>query len=195
MADHSPTEVARLLGVKEATLRKYAQEYAAFLSPQAAVSGPTARRRYQDSDIALLRTIQAQLRHGATHEQVRARLGGNLVDNIHEVEDAQTVEDKSENFSYLPGVVTVLDQQPEVQALRQILDAQRATLEAQQAVVAAQTQVIDQQRAQLDAFERGLAQAHQEIDDTRADLAGQLADVRGQVERLPRWLRVLLGLA
>ena len=200
MADHSPTEIARLLGVQGATLRVWAKEYAGFLSPSAAVSGPTARRRYQDSDIALLRIIQALLRNGATHEQVRQQLASNQAAPLHHDVDPEQAADNAvddDDFRYQQSQhasVIVLDQQPEVEALRQIvtmqgatLAVQRETLEAQQMIVASQSQVIEQQRAQLDALERGLQAA-------RADEALALAELRRMIGKIPRWLRVLLGL-
>lgn len=209
MADHSPTEVARLLGVQGATLRTWAKEYAAFLSPSAAASGPKVRRRYQESDLAQLRTIQAQLRTGATHEQVRAQLAsGQAAPLLHDgdtLSDAADDDDSSENHSHyeedVRSSVVVLDERPELEALRSLLDAQARTLQAQEATLQAQAQLISQLQedsAQLrqDAAQarQQLSEAHQHTHDVRDDLTQQLAEVRGSIERLPRWLRVLLGL-
>lgn len=186
MSDHSPAEAARLLGVKDGTLRKYAQAYRTLLSPGAAAGGPTARRRYTDTDIAVLRSAIALLRSGATHDQVRVQLGDASVEDAPPVERVQA--------TYTEQQVTVIEQGSEAVALRQLLDAQRETvtalretLEAQQAIVAAQGQVIEQQRGQLDSLERGLQQA-------RADEAAALADLRLVLGRIPRWLRSWLRL-
>ena len=188
MADHSPTEVARLLGVKDATLRVWAKEYAALLSPSAAVSGPKVRRRYQESDIAQLRTIQALLRTGATHEQVQAQLGAGLSTIVDTESDSPIGESlrNSANADNSHSVV-VLDQQPEVAALRQLLAMQGATLEAQRATLEAQAQLIGQlqQQGVLD---------REALERARGDEQRATEELEYVLRKIPRWLRALLGL-
>lgn len=115
--------------------------------------------------------------------------------------------------------VLILDERPEIEALRQLLTAQRATLEAQQATLHAQSQLIaqlqlasdqgqhemDQLRDQLKAeratwsdqranLERDLGRTGQQLEQARSDEAAALASLRLALAKIPRWLRALLGL-
>lgn len=115
--------------------------------------------------------------------------------------------------------VLILDERPEIEALRQLLTAQRTTLEAQQATLHAQSQLIaqlqlasdqgqhemDQLRDQLKAeratwsdqranLERDLGRTGQQLEQARSDEAAALASLRLALVKIPRWLRALLGL-
>lgn len=174
---HSPASVAALLGIVPGTLRKWSQEFAALLSPSAAASGPTARRRYTDSDIAQLRQIQALLQHGATYAQARERLAGHTT-------AAQAAPDDTPRP--IMGEVTVIQPSDEREALLHALQIQRETLDHQRAI-------IDVQQAQIESLTTGINAAHQETADTRADLVGQLEATRARLAKVPRWLRALFG--
>ena len=71
-----PSEVAARLGVSVSTLRRWSQQFAAFLSSAAQSSdAETSRhRRYTDEDLATLITVRGLLTEGYTYSQVRRRL-------------------------------------------------------------------------------------------------------------------------
>lgn len=191
MADYAPTDVARMLGIEGATLRKYAQEFAAYLSPGAAASGPKVRRRYTDSDIALLRDAQARLAAGATYAQVRALLAGSTNDQADTPHVAQRPA---------AGSVEIIQPGDQAAALQSFIAAQRELIESQQRHIAEQALLVEQlrngsdQQGQLIEHQAAqLDQAHAQIEATRADLVGQLEAVRVRLGKIPRWLRALFG--
>jgi chromosome segregation ATPase len=119
----------------------------------------------------------------------------------------------------LVGVVEVIEPTDQQEALAQVVEAQRATIEALR-------HVAEVQRAQLDALERGLAAAEEraereraqfdalergraaqvaweqaeraslmrQLEQAKADEARALEALRATLAKVPRWLRALLGL-
>ncbi|NUQ37998.1 MAG: MerR family transcriptional regulator [Caldilineales bacterium] len=76
-----PAEAAEQLGISTATLRRWAQQFSAFLAPAAAHPasgrrGQRGHRRYSPEDVATLAACGRLLAAGLTFEQARARLGG-----------------------------------------------------------------------------------------------------------------------
>ncbi|MBE7468744.1 MAG: hypothetical protein DPW09_11975 [Anaerolineae bacterium] len=69
-----PQAVARELEVSPATLRRWADEFADFLSTGADSAQGRSHRRYTDQDIATLTLIKELMNNGMTYEQVRLQL-------------------------------------------------------------------------------------------------------------------------
>jgi DNA-binding transcriptional MerR regulator len=71
----APQTVARELDVSLSTLRRWSDEFSAYLSTSAGVAGQ-AHRRYLESDITTLLTIKNWVNEGMTYEQVHQQLNG-----------------------------------------------------------------------------------------------------------------------
>jgi DNA-binding transcriptional MerR regulator len=70
-----PQEVAARLEVSPSTLRRWSEEFAEFLSPEADSSEGKQHRRYSDEDMATLITVKGLMTDGLTYDQVREQLG------------------------------------------------------------------------------------------------------------------------
>jgi len=70
----TPQAVARELEVSAATLRRWADEFADFLSTGADSAQGRSHRRYTGQDIATLTLIKELMNNGMTYEQVRLQL-------------------------------------------------------------------------------------------------------------------------
>jgi DNA-binding transcriptional MerR regulator len=72
---YRPGDVAKQLGIAPVTLRVWSNEFAGFLSEGAqstlTTDGKAAQRRYNDSDIAVLRRAKGLLDQGKTYDEVR----------------------------------------------------------------------------------------------------------------------------
>lgn len=73
-----PQAVARELDVSPATLRRWADEFADYLSTGADSAQGRSHRRYTDQDIATLTFIKELMNNGLTYEQVRLQLNQRL---------------------------------------------------------------------------------------------------------------------
>lgn len=76
---HRPSDAARLLGIPASTLRRWSQQFNAFLSPSARkAAGETAgsggHRRYTEEDVQTLAQAQRLLGLGLNYDQARAWL-------------------------------------------------------------------------------------------------------------------------
>ena len=71
----APQAVARELDISLSTLRRWSDEFSAYLSNSAGAAGQ-AHRRYLDSDITTLLTIKNWVNEGMTYEQVHQQLNG-----------------------------------------------------------------------------------------------------------------------
>src|SRR5688572_358467 len=71
----APQTVARELDISLSTLRRWSDEFSAYLSSSAGAAGQ-AHRRYLDSDITTLLTIKNWVNEGMTYEQVHQQLNG-----------------------------------------------------------------------------------------------------------------------
>lgn len=69
-----PQEVAARLEVSPSTLRRWSEEFAEFLSPEADSSEGKQHRRYSDEDLATLITVKGLMADGLTYDQVREQL-------------------------------------------------------------------------------------------------------------------------
>jgi DNA-binding transcriptional MerR regulator len=69
-----PQAVAKELDVSSATLRRWSDEFADYLSSGADSAQGRSHRRYSERDIAILTTIKELMNKGMTYEQVRQQL-------------------------------------------------------------------------------------------------------------------------
>ncbi len=76
---HRPSDAARLLGIPASTLRRWSQQFSAFLSPSARkaadeTAGFSGHRRYTEEDVRTLAQAQRLLGLGLNYDQARAWL-------------------------------------------------------------------------------------------------------------------------
>jgi len=69
-----PHVVARELDISSATLRRWSDEFADFLSAEAGPADGRTHRRYTEGDLATLSEIKNLMNNGLTYEQVRQEL-------------------------------------------------------------------------------------------------------------------------
>lgn len=69
-----PHVVARELDISSATLRRWSDEFAEFLSSEAGPADGRTHRRYTEGDLATLSAIKNLMNNGLTYEQVRQEL-------------------------------------------------------------------------------------------------------------------------
>jgi DNA-binding transcriptional MerR regulator len=88
MSDQStyrpPQDVARELEVSPATLRRWSDEFAEFLSSGADSAKGKSHRRYTESDITTLVTIKDLMSSGLTYDQVRQQLAKPTTERVVE---------------------------------------------------------------------------------------------------------------
>lgn len=70
----TPQVVAAELDVSSATLRRWSEEFADYLSPEAGPTKGRSHRRYTDDDIATLGVVKELMNNGMTYTQVRKQL-------------------------------------------------------------------------------------------------------------------------
>lgn len=107
---------------------------------------PTARRRYQDTDILLLQQVAALLGSGATYDQVRQQLTRDP--SIPFPQDAE-IPPKSTSAAH-SGEVVVIEPSDQAAALAAFVEAQRQLVDAQRQHIAQQQEQIAQLAQQLD---------------------------------------------
>lgn len=71
---YRPAEVAQLLGISAATLRRWSNRFADFLVLNDGGSEGGSHRRYTSEDVAVLQRVQELLDQGLTYEQVADQL-------------------------------------------------------------------------------------------------------------------------
>jgi DNA-binding transcriptional MerR regulator len=76
-----PQAVARELDVSPATLRRWSDEFADYLSTGADSAQGRNHRRYSEQDIATLTVVKELMNNGLTYEQVRLQLAQQLSDS------------------------------------------------------------------------------------------------------------------
>jgi len=70
----TPQTVTQELDISSATLRRWAEEFADYLSSEANSAQGKSHRRYTDQDVQTLQIIKELLNEGMTYEQVRQQL-------------------------------------------------------------------------------------------------------------------------
>ncbi|MEA3336857.1 MAG: MerR family transcriptional regulator [Chloroflexota bacterium] len=71
---YRPSQVAGMLGVSAATLRRWSRRFEDYLHLGNAGQDERSHRRYTGEDVAILRQVKAYLNQGWTYEQVAERL-------------------------------------------------------------------------------------------------------------------------
>lgn len=75
---HTPQVVATELDVSSATLRRWSDEFADHLSPEAGSTKGRSHRRYSEDDVAVLKAVKTLMSQGMTYAQVREDLDEQL---------------------------------------------------------------------------------------------------------------------
>lgn len=72
METYQTKDVARMLGVADSTVRRWALDYEQYLSPSAQIKGATgrARRAFTDRDLQIFWTIHTLTDRGKTHKEI-----------------------------------------------------------------------------------------------------------------------------
>src|SRR5262245_47857575 len=83
----SPQTVARELDISLSTLRRWSDEFSAYLSTSAGAE--QGHRRYLDSDVTLLFTIKDWVNDGMTYDQVHQQLNGQFEPSDDDLEASQ----------------------------------------------------------------------------------------------------------
>ena len=121
-----PQEVAARLEVSPSTLRRWSDEFAEYLSPEADSSEGKQHRRYNDEDLATFINIKGLMAEGLTYDQVRERLN-----EIH------TSEKPDGSGSMIPATDAALPLAPAMtflaDSLHNVADSQQAVLNSQAA--------------------------------------------------------------
>ncbi len=74
----TPQAVTGELDISPATLRRWADEFSNFLSPEANSAQGKSHRRYTDEDVEILQIIKELMNSGLTYQQVHQRLGSTI---------------------------------------------------------------------------------------------------------------------
>ena len=104
----TPQAVVMKLNISPATLRRWADEFAAYLSPQTNSAQGKSHRRYTGKDIETLQAVKEYMNSGMTYEQVRRRLTQQFAAPLdpfpipNEYPDDNTGENKVERAPELP---------------------------------------------------------------------------------------------
>ncbi|HXV43727.1 MAG TPA: helix-turn-helix domain-containing protein [Anaerolineae bacterium] len=102
-----PQAVARELDVSPATLRRWSDEFANYLSSGADSGQGRSHRRYSERDVAVLAAIKELMNNGMTYEQVRQQLANHFTvaaeSTLHLSPDDPTQDDFVNN-EYLAEV-------------------------------------------------------------------------------------------
>ena len=100
----SSQAVAKELDISPATLRRWSDEFADYLSIGAGSSKSGSHRRYTDNDVLTLIVIKEMMNNGMTYEQVRQNLNGHTADDIPNSPSAPESRADSEfDYSTLAG--------------------------------------------------------------------------------------------
>jgi DNA-binding transcriptional MerR regulator len=107
-----PQAVAKELGISPATLRRWSDEFADYLSRRVDTDKGKSHRRYTNLDMAALITIKELMNGGMTYEQVRQQLASRTTTAAANpyrpqpgvVISAEDAAESSEQPSYLPDL-------------------------------------------------------------------------------------------
>lgn len=214
-----PKDVATDLGVSAPTLRLWSALFASQLSDHARKAlpggGPTAQRRYDDNDVAVLTEVRSLLRQGLTFDEVAIRLNSRSPIRQLPERTRQRLQPDSEPPTPAapepaPSRFSPTDQisakDQTIAALQEALSAKEATLRALEDALAAKDKTIDALKDSLKFFNAYLqalgemrsggqqqppSPPQQDWDDLNAqDDQGEAGDLESAK---PKWRR-LLGL-
>ena len=141
-----PKEVCQRLGVSSATLRRWSDTFAAFLSPAAgrsvSESGGAAQRRYTETDAVLLATVKQLLDAGNTYEETARKLPELIVRTpVVEYDTMPVPIDKPPTEPIVGGSVHALE------AYREAIASKDETIQALQQTIYYQNILLTELRA------------------------------------------------
>jgi DNA-binding transcriptional MerR regulator len=120
-----PQEVATRLGVSPSTLRRWSEEFAEFLSPEANSAEGKQHRRYSDEDLATFITVKGLMAEGLTYDQVRQRLHELRADEEYDGPSSMVAAEAA--LPLAPAMTFLAD------TLHNVADSQQSVLNSQAA--------------------------------------------------------------
>jgi DNA-binding transcriptional MerR regulator len=126
-----PSQVAARLDISASTLRRWAKEFAPFLSqtagyPELSPNGGASHRRYTDEDLETLIIIKGLLAEGYSYHQAAKRLEALCMDEATQG-DAYAVVAEGEKLGLAPAMSVLAD------TIHTVADGQQMLLHSQQA--------------------------------------------------------------
>jgi DNA-binding transcriptional MerR regulator len=189
-------ELAKRLGIHASTVRSWASDYAAFLSPKPAGKDAGSPRNFSEQDAQVLTTVANMREKGFGHDAIEAALAIDTIESTPEPPSAQTI----------PASPPLPPLRPDAS------ETPLPTLKPDETIVpVAQVQrTLDEFRHLQKDLERVEAErdrilARWEQDSSRLterviDLEGKIGEFRGELRAIRRerkssdwWLRVLIA--
>lgn len=181
-----PQELASRLEVSPSTLRRWSEEFADFLSPEADSSEGKQHRRYSDEDMAMLITVKGLMADGLTYDQVRERL--NQPDAGSKPDGPGSMVPADAALPLAPAMTFLAD------TLHNVADSQQAVLNSQAAnrellgVVLQDNFNLKEENTRLRErmleLERQVAQMRREEEGRRESLRSELEARMQDMQRL-----------
>ena len=191
----TPQMMTTELDISPATLRRWSDEFADYLSPEASSSQGRSHRRFSNDDLATLKTVKELMGQGMTYEQVRQILADQLdiwTDRISRMpnEDEPEEEDlpasetseevslittngsDSTAFEFITNTLTTLSD-----SQKSVLNSQAANRELLGVLLQDNFNLKEENnrlRERIIDVERNLAQARQEDEWRRESLRQEL---------------------
>jgi DNA-binding transcriptional MerR regulator len=127
-----PSQVAARLDISASTLRRWAKEFAPFLSqtagyPELSPNGGASHRRYTDEDLETLIIIKGLLVEGYSYHQVAKRLEAMRVSEASQDDAYAVVAAEGEKLGLAPAMSVLAD------TIHTVADGQQMLLHSQQA--------------------------------------------------------------
>jgi DNA-binding transcriptional MerR regulator len=181
-----PQEMAARLEVSAATLRRWSDEFAAFLSDDAHASNDGQPVRYTDADLTTLITVKSLMAEGLSYEQARERLSAM---RAAQPQGSTSLVAGEPVLAMAPAIAFISD------TLHNVADSQQAVLNSQAAnrellgVVLQDNFNLKEENARLRErmleLERQMAQLGREQEARRealrAELEARVQDIRHMV--------------
>lgn len=201
--EHRPAEVAEMLGVSPATLRRWSRRFEEYLQARD-VGADGSHRRYTEKDLDTLREIKSLLEQGWTYNQVAERLSDDFIavrtDIYAVIDDSPEVDgtgpappDKASQSLVRPAAALAPDEgwPPAAQFLR---DAIKAVTDNQQVLLNTQYANRDMLGVMIQD-NLNLKEENTDLRERMLDLERELAELRRRQadfkERLETRVRVL----
>jgi DNA-binding transcriptional MerR regulator len=181
-----PQEMASRLEISAATLRRWSEEFASFLSDEARSTDDGQTAQYTDADLTTLITVKSLMAEGLSYEQAHARLSETRTDGP---EGSASLVKSEPVLAMAPAIAFISD------TLHNVADSQQAVLNSQAAnrellgVVLQDNFNLKEENARLRErmleLERQMAQLGREQEarreSLRAELESRVQDIRHMV--------------
>jgi DNA-binding transcriptional MerR regulator len=127
-----PSQVAARLDISASTLRRWAKEFAPFLSqtagyPELSPDGGASHRRYTDEDLETLMIIKGLMAEGYSYHQAAKRLEALCMDETTQGDAYAVVAAEGEKLGLAPAMSVLAD------TIHTVADGQQMLLHSQQA--------------------------------------------------------------